>query len=236
MFIAATHNGISRLYETFGNGGSAEMRERILSPNDTSRTWYRQNPPLPRVMWSLRNNNNYQQTGLLVSLNYFATNKLTFLRNFYEKSKRSITKATTEGPAAYVLPSSDPRLGAQAEMLRVLQKQRVEVSRATEAFTVQVPVRRAPAAEGRGGRGGAGRRPRPRGRRRRGAGRPGRAADRATRVPGRQLHHPDGPAVFAHCRHVARPSVPGPRPIRSSGRTTTPAGRSRKGSTSRRFA
>ena len=24
MFIAATHNGISRLYETFGNGGTAE--------------------------------------------------------------------------------------------------------------------------------------------------------------------------------------------------------------------
>src|SRR5690349_877786 len=34
MFIAATHNGISRLYETFGNGGSAETVERILGPND----------------------------------------------------------------------------------------------------------------------------------------------------------------------------------------------------------
>ena len=30
MFIAATHNGISRLYETFGNGGSAETLERTL--------------------------------------------------------------------------------------------------------------------------------------------------------------------------------------------------------------
>src|SRR5690606_26217091 len=29
MFIAATHNGISRLYETFGNGG-ADTVERIL--------------------------------------------------------------------------------------------------------------------------------------------------------------------------------------------------------------
>ena len=26
MFMAATHNGISRLYETFGNGGSADTR------------------------------------------------------------------------------------------------------------------------------------------------------------------------------------------------------------------
>ena len=160
MFIAALHNGISRLYETFGNGGTAETRERRLSPNDTSRTWYRQNPPLPRVMWSLRNNNNYQQTGLLVSLNYFATNRLQFLRNFYEKSKRAILKAQTEGPAAYVLPAGDPRLGAQAELLRILQTQHVEVSRATEAFTVLVPAGEPEASSGAGqdrGRGGGGR-------------------------------------------------------------------------------
>ena len=75
MFMAATHNGISRLYETFGNGGSADTEERTLSPNETSRTWFRQNPPLPRVRWSLRNNNNYEQTGLLISLNYFASNR-----------------------------------------------------------------------------------------------------------------------------------------------------------------
>lgn len=141
MFIAATHNGISRLYETFGNGGSAETLERTLSESQTSRTWYRQNPPLPRVKWSLRNNNNYEQTGVLVSLNYFATNRKLFLQNFYDKSKRSILKARTEGPAAYVLPANDPRPGAQAELLRVMQKQRVEISRATAAFSVQVPRR-----------------------------------------------------------------------------------------------
>src|SRR6266550_3069975 len=114
MFMAATHNGISRLYETFGNGGTAETLERTLSPTETSRTWYRQNPPLPRVKWSLRNNNNYEQTGLLVSLNYFANNRRTFLENFYEKSKRSILKPKTEGPAAYVFPADERRPGAQA--------------------------------------------------------------------------------------------------------------------------
>jgi hypothetical protein len=153
MFMAATHNGISRLYETFGNGGSAETVERTLSESQTSRTWYRQNPPLPRVTWSLRNNNNYQQTGLLVSLNYFAHNRRLFLQNFWEKSKRSIQKPQTEGPAAYVLPADDPRPGAQADLLRVLRKQHVELSRATAPFTVEVPVRRVRAAGG--GRGGA---------------------------------------------------------------------------------
>ncbi len=151
MFIAATHNGISRLYETFGNGGSAETLERTLSAEQTARTWYRQNPPLPRVKWSLRNNNNYEQTGLLVSLSYFANNRRQFLQNFYEKSKRSILKATTEGPAAYVFPGDDPRPGAQADLLRVLRKQAVEISRATAPFTVQVPVaRRAGAGRGAG--------------------------------------------------------------------------------------
>jgi hypothetical protein len=141
MFMAATHNGISRLYETFGNGGTAETQERTLDPDETSRTWFRQNPPLPRVMWSLRNNNNYEQTGVLVSLAYFANNRRQFLENFYEKSKRSILKAHTEGPAAYVFPGDDPRPGAQARLLRILQKQHVEISRATAPFTVTLPAR-----------------------------------------------------------------------------------------------
>jgi hypothetical protein len=154
MFIAATHNGISRLYETFGNSGSADTEERTLSAAETSRTWFRQNPPISRVRWSLRNNNNYQQTGLLISLNYFATNRVYFLRNFYDKSKRSILKAKTEGPAAYVFPANDPRPGAQAELLRILQKQKVEISIAPAAFSVSLRGRPA-GGRGRGGRGGA---------------------------------------------------------------------------------
>src|SRR6476469_9771564 len=156
MFIAATHNGISRLYETFGNSGSADTEERTLTPAETSRTWYRQNPPPSRLRWSLRNNNNYEQTGILVSLNYFANNRIYFLRNFYDKSKRSILKPKVEGPAAYVFPANDPRLGTQAELLRVLQKQAVEISRATAAFTVTIPGRPAAGGRGGGGRGGRG--------------------------------------------------------------------------------
>jgi hypothetical protein len=146
MFIAALHNGISRLYETFGNGG-ADTVERTLQPDQYARTWYKQNPPLPKTMWSQRNNNNYEQTGLLTSLHYFAGNGKLFLRNYYLKSKRSILKAKTEGPAAYVLAADDPRPGAQADLLRVLQKQGVEVSRATADFTVTVPGKRGPARQ-----------------------------------------------------------------------------------------
>jgi len=137
MFIAATHNGISRLYETFGNGG-ADTVERTLSPQETARTWYKQNPPLPRVRWSQRNNNNYEQTGLLTSLSYFNANSKLFLKNFYLKSKRSIEKPRTSGPAGYVLPADDPRPGAQAELLRTLQMQGCEISRASAPVTVTV--------------------------------------------------------------------------------------------------
>jgi hypothetical protein len=141
MFIAALHNGISRLYETFGNGG-ADTVERTLSPNEYARTWYKQNPPLPKTLWSQRNNNNYEETGLLTSLHYFAANQKLFLRNFYLKSKRSIQKAKTEGPAAYVLPSDDAHPGAQSDLLKILQKQGVEISRATSSFTVTLPGKR----------------------------------------------------------------------------------------------
>ena len=137
MFIAATHNGISRLYETFGNAG-ADTLVRTLSPNEYERTWYKQNPPLPRARWSQRNNNNYQQTALLISLDNFNRNQKLFLKNFYLKSKRSIEKPKNEGPAAYVFPADDPRLGNQATILRTIQAQGCEIHRATAAFSVTV--------------------------------------------------------------------------------------------------
>ncbi len=137
MFHAAMHNGISRLYETFGNAGAdTEMRE--LDPGETSRTWYRQDPPYRSVNWSQRNNNNYQQTGLLVSLAYTAENREQLLRSFWEKSKRSILKPEREGPSAYILPADDRRPGAQAELLQVLRRQHVEISRADKPVTVSL--------------------------------------------------------------------------------------------------
>jgi Zinc carboxypeptidase len=147
MFIAAMHNGISRLYETFGNGG-ADTRERTLEPDEYARTWYKQNPPLPQTLWSQRDNNNYEETGLLTSLHYFSDNRVMFLKDFYLKSKRSVLKPQEEGPAAYVLPGDDPRPTLQADLLRVMQRQHVEISRATEPFTVTLPAKKKEKAGG----------------------------------------------------------------------------------------
>ncbi|KZC20466.1 hypothetical protein RHOFW104R3_25580, partial [Rhodanobacter denitrificans] len=138
MFIAAMHNGISRLYETYGNAG-ADTVQRILDPGEYQRTWYRPNPPLPTVQWSQRNNNNYQQTGLLTALDYFAGNGQQFLKNFYLKAKRSIEKPQLAGPAAYVFPADDKRSGSRAQLLRILQLQHAEISRTSAPVTVTLP-------------------------------------------------------------------------------------------------
>jgi hypothetical protein len=137
MFIAAMHNGISRLYETFGNDG-ADTEERILSPDEYARTWYKPNPPLAKVLWSQRDNNNYEQSGLLTALYYFAQNGQHFLDNFWLKSKRSVEKPQLAGPAAYVLAANEKYQGAQMHLLHTLHLQHVEISRATAAFTVAV--------------------------------------------------------------------------------------------------
>src|SRR5271169_698 len=139
MFLAGMHNGISRLYETFGNGG-ADTEKRILRPEDYSRTWYRQNPPLPVVMWSQRDNNNYDESALLSTLSYFSRNTHHFLENFYVKSKRSVEKPTLEGPAAYVIPADSADTNRQIELLKALQRQHVEIEQLSDAVTSSVPA------------------------------------------------------------------------------------------------
>jgi hypothetical protein len=138
MFLGGLHNGISRLYETFGNGG-ADTEKRILTPEQYSRTWYRQSPPPPTVLWSQRDNNNYEQSALLTTLSYFSHNTHHFLEDYYLKSKHSIEKPALEGPAAYVLPADPAELNRQLQMLDVLQRQHVEIQQLSEPVTSPVP-------------------------------------------------------------------------------------------------
>jgi len=139
MFLAGMHNGISRLYETFGNGG-ADTEKRILRPEEYSRTWYRQNPPLPVVTWSQRDNNNYEESALLSTISYFSHNTHHFLENYYTKSKRSIEKPTLEGPGAYVIAADPAEANRQVELVKVLKRQHVEVQQLTDSATCSVPA------------------------------------------------------------------------------------------------
>jgi hypothetical protein len=132
FYVANGHNSIGRFYETFGNGG-ADTQDRTVGAQ-SQRDWFRPNPPLPRVKWSIRNNVNMQQSAILLAMNYVSQNKERFLNNFYLKSKRSVAKARTEGPAAWVFPGDEARPGGQAELLNLLKLQGCEVHRANAAF------------------------------------------------------------------------------------------------------
>jgi hypothetical protein len=133
FYIANGHNAIGRFYETFGATG-ADTSERTVSQAQTTRTWFRPNPPLPRVKWSIRNNINLQQSGVLMAMHYTATSRDRLLNNFYLKSKRSIAKATTEGPAAYVIPGDEKRQYDAADLVNLLRRQGCEVHIANESL------------------------------------------------------------------------------------------------------
>jgi hypothetical protein len=130
FYIANGHNAIGRFYETFGGSG-ADTGERTVPAASTSRTWFRPNPPLPRVRWSIRNNINLQESALLFSMDGVARNGKQYLQNFYIKSRRSVDKAKNEGPVAWVIPGDDPRPGQAADLVNLLRQQGVEVHRLT---------------------------------------------------------------------------------------------------------
>ncbi|HLG14791.1 MAG TPA: M14 family zinc carboxypeptidase [Blastocatellia bacterium] len=135
FYVANGHNAIGRFYETFGGQGADSGPRNVGA--QSQRDWYRPNPPLPRVNWSIRNNINLQQSAILFAMNYVANNKDRFLNNFYIKSKRSIAKAANEGPAAWVVPGNTDRPVEAADMVNLLRLMGVEVNKATKDFTVK---------------------------------------------------------------------------------------------------
>lgn len=136
FYVANGHNSIGRFYETFGNL-YPQTEERTLQPAATSRTWFRPNPPLPKVKWSLRDNINLQQSGLILGLDYMAQHPQDFLGNFYLKSKRSVAKATTEGPAAWAILNDGRRPALAAQLANLLQRQGAEVDTLDQDFEVK---------------------------------------------------------------------------------------------------
>ncbi|MGB2906932.1 MAG: M14 family zinc carboxypeptidase [Candidatus Aminicenantaceae bacterium] len=132
FYAANGHNAIGRFYETQGAGDGST---RVITTRG-DRAWYRPNPPLPRTMWSLRNNVNLQGSGVQIAIHYVAANREKFMQNFYLKSQRSVAKAHNEGPAAYVFPGDEPRPGQVKRLLSLLQRQGVEIHRADSEIKV----------------------------------------------------------------------------------------------------
>jgi len=134
FYVALFHNSTGRFYETFGGTGADTMVRSVTG--ESKRAWYRPDPPFAAVKWSFRNNINYQQSALLLTFRNVAENKERFLRNFYLKSKRSVAKATVEGPAAYIIPSDTKRPLSARRLVNLLRKNGVEVHAAAAEVTV----------------------------------------------------------------------------------------------------
>ncbi|TDI75349.1 MAG: hypothetical protein E2O84_04480, partial [Bacteroidetes bacterium] len=134
IWIANTRNSTGRFYETLGNSKPGTY-ERKLNKSSTSRKWYRPNPPLEKVDWSLRNNTNYMQSGVLVALNYVAENATDFVENFYLKSKRSVQAGMDRAPYAWVIPEDQLRTVGTRDLIDLLRRQGLEVHRATDELT-----------------------------------------------------------------------------------------------------
>jgi len=132
MWVAHLHNGIGRFYETQGAGSGAT---RVIR-TDVERQWHRPNTPLPEVVWSIRNNVNLQQSAIMIALNEVANTREEFMSNYWRKSQRSVAKALAEGPAAYIFPADDRRLGQQATLLALFQQHGFEIHRADGDFQI----------------------------------------------------------------------------------------------------
>ena len=145
FWIAQGHNGIGRFYETFGNRFPITADRVVRGQSD--RAWYRPNPPTPTVKWSLRNNINYQQSGILLALSDVAERKQHFLDQFYLLGKRSIAKAATEGPAAWVFDGGQKRQGQLADLMTLLRAQGVEVQQSDAPFSLNPQWPPAPPAD-----------------------------------------------------------------------------------------
>ncbi|HEY7922900.1 MAG TPA: peptidase, partial [Vicinamibacteria bacterium] len=141
---AINHNGISRGYETFGNA-TAETVERTIDPERnrwtgravTEADWYRMVPPPKKLKWSLRNNTNYMETGVLTALQFAARNSSEMLHNFWRRGVNAVRKGETEKPYAIAIPEKQDDRRRLARLVNLLRDHGIEVHRAPEAFKVK---------------------------------------------------------------------------------------------------
>jgi hypothetical protein len=132
LWVTNTRNAVGRFYETFGNGVPNTM-VRTLDSSATRVEWYRPNPPRDSTLWSMRNNTNYMQAGVLSVLGTVATNRTQVMEQYWTKANNSLNRGRNEAPFAYVIPRDQARKADVAYMLELLQRQGIELHRADAA-------------------------------------------------------------------------------------------------------
>jgi len=136
FWVANGHNAIGRFYETYTSRG-ADCHTVKLPERSTSVQWFRPNPPLSGVRWCIRNNINYQQSGLLIALNYIGRNGHRYLEQFYRKGVRAVERGrAASGPNAFHIPAAQTRPVEAANLVNLIRFHGVEVHRADTAMTL----------------------------------------------------------------------------------------------------
>jgi hypothetical protein len=97
----------------------------------SSREWYRPFPATGEFDWSLRNNTNYGETGVLTALQYTSMFSKIILENFYQKSRNSIDAGRKDAVAGYVIPAGQRDATRVATLINMLRMQGIEVGRAS---------------------------------------------------------------------------------------------------------
>jgi hypothetical protein len=136
--MSYNHNAMMRMYEVFNNGGATTMKRTLVREtpgggppgrSQVSREWYRPMPAYREVVWSMRNNINYAQTGVLTGLQLASAFPHVVLENFYLKSLHSVEAGKKEPPHAYIIPGGQPDQTRVAFVVNVLRLQGIEVGR-----------------------------------------------------------------------------------------------------------
>ena len=145
-FMSSNHNGLVRMYETFGNGGATTMKRTVEPPEGeggpgrtdaTKREWYRPWPPYKEVEWSMRNNTNYMETAALSALELAASFPRMILENFLKKSRNSIEAGRSEAPHGFVIPAGQRDPTRVAELVELLLLQGIEVGETKSAVKLK---------------------------------------------------------------------------------------------------
>ena len=146
-FMSSNHNGLVRMYETFGNGGATTMLRHVkpvpgatdsLHPEDqTTREWFRPSPAYDVVQWSMRDNTNYMETALLTGLQQTSMFPQAVLENFYKKSRDALTEGQTRAPYAFIIPGSQSDMTRAAILINLLRLQGIEIGRSTGTVKIK---------------------------------------------------------------------------------------------------
>lgn len=104
--------------------------------SQATRDWFRPLPATGEFDWSLRNNTNYGETGVLTALQYTSTFPKIVLENFYIKTLHSIETGKKETVAGYVIPSGQRDMTRVERLVNLLRLQGIEIGRATGELTI----------------------------------------------------------------------------------------------------